>query len=1306
MSRSPLASPIHLEGALFSRDFLARLGSPTPDSTWLQLAAYRVETPRELREAISASWNVLIGKWRRFQSEREKLPQGDAATGLTRQLWLLPVLEELGYGRVQGAKPIRVTLNEETRDYPISHGWYRTPLHLLGAGVELDKHAPGVVGAARTAPHALLQEALNRSGEHLWGIVSNGLRWRVLRDSAALARLSYLEFDLEAIFEGDNTADFALFWMLCHASRFEWRLERVEDLESPDEAAPVEPQAKPPIIEDWLQGAHADGARVREKLRLGVKDAIGLLATGLLSHPGNIALRENLYSKKLHKQDFYRLSLRVVYRILFLLVAEAKDALLLPPIDGATPAAKTRSEARARYETHYSMAALRSRASRSRGTAHGDAWQGLEQTFRFFRADEPGMEDGLPALAIPALGGFLFDKTVLDECELENQALFAAMRALCFFQDKGTRRPVNFNLGSEELGSVYESLLELVPDPDLDARSFVLDVVAGNEKKTTGSYYTPEGLVKSLLDSALEPLLDSAARAGEAAILALRVCDPACGSGHFLTAAARRIADRLARLRSGGDEPIIAEVRRARREVIGKCIFGIDINPMATELCKIALWMEAIEPGKPLGFLDAHIRAGNSLLGATPQMVDAGLPDEAFAPLEGDDRAVVAQLKKDNRSEREQPRLGFDLPLELGDLRVWVAKLEAMPELTLQSVREKESQWHDYEENGGLKQTRLLYDAWCAAFVAPKTSETRNACPTTQTLFDIRQNGATSIPMQLEIERLAAQYAWFHPHLEFPQVFDGDSNGGGEHGFDLIIGNPPWERLKLQEKEWFASRVPEIALAANASERGKLIKALVQEHPEMHAAFLMARRGAEGESHFARKSGRYPLCGRGDVNTYALFAELNRSLLSDVGRVGCILPSGIATDDTTKDFFASCVNSGALVSLFDFENREKLFPAVDSRFKFCLLTLSGDSDMARRTQFVFFALRPDQTDEAARVFELTPDEIALLNPNTRTCPIFRSSRDAELTKSIYRRVPVFVNESKGVTGNPWGVQIGRMFHTSDDSPLFVEEETESTLRLYEAKCYWHFDHRYATWDTEARDYREVKEAEKKQPDFQVKFRYNIEHERVPGKFKRRLASWYLSFRKITNATNERTLVTAFTPESGLLDSGNNIYMDNAAWATSLIACLNSFAVDYCARQKTGGSNMTVGVLSQLPVLAPETYAQTAPWTGGQTLESWLGARVLELVYTARDLTPLARELGFEGEPFEWDTARRFDLRCELDAAFFHLYGLSRDEAAYVLETFPIVRRHDERDHGGQFVTRDRVLVHFDALSAARNGASG
>jgi len=626
----------------------------------------------------------------------------------------------------------------------------------------------------------------------------------------------------------------------------------------------------------------------------------------------------------------------------------------------------------------------------------------------------------------------------------------------------------------------------------------------------------------------------------EQALLRLRVCDPACGSGHFLVSAAHRMAKRLAAIRTGDEEPAPEAYRTALRDVIGHCIYGVDINPMAVELCKVSLWMEAIEPGKPLSFLDHHIQCGNSLLGATPALLKKGIPDEAFKPITGDDREYCREVKRLNRRERrdfERGQRTLFYPWErLGNLPSAIIGIDGIDDATIDGVRAKQERYEQLVKSTGYEFGRLWADAWCAVFVWKKVRSDNIPYAITEDVFRQIERTPHSAPPWLkeEVQRLARQYHFFHWHLAFPDVFripgrdeePENEQTGWCGGFDVVLGNPPWERIKLQEKEFFAERRPDIADAPNAAARRRMIAALRHEAPDLHRSFLEARRKAEGESRLVRDTGRYPLCGRGDVNTYSIFAELKRSLLSPSGRVGCIIPSGIATDDTTKFFFQDLMDTGSLVSLYDFENRSKIFPAVDSRMKFCLLTLRAPhSPLATRhsppSDFVFFAHDAADLAEQDRHFTLTAEEIALLNPNTRTCPIFRSKRDAELTKAIYRRVSVLIKEARHgrPEENPWGIKFMTLFHMSNDSHLFRTREQleaegfelegnifrrgdEEWLPLYEAKLFHQYDHRFATYaggHQDGRKARDVTPSEKSDPGTLVLPRYWVPAQEVEEK---------------------------------------------------------------------------------------------------------------------------------------------------------------------------------------------------------------
>jgi len=718
-----------------------------------------------------------------------------------------------------------------------------------------------------------------------------------------------------------------------------------------------------------------------------VQQTIEILGTGFLRHPANRVLHDKLRDGLLDTQDYYRQVLRLVYRLIITFVAEDRQVLFHPQAD---------ERAIARYKDYYSTARLRRLAERRTGTQHSDLYQSLVLVMRLLGSDE-----GYVKLGLFALNGFLFSDAAMPDlanCQLANQDLLEAIRALAFIRENNVQLPVDYqHLGSEELGSVYESLLELVPvitigkDATVGEGTFELKTVSGNERKTTGSYYTPTNLIDCLLDSALEPVLEEACKKAdsEKAILDLKVCDPACGSGHFLVAAAYRIAKSLASIRSGDIEPSAEVWREALRDVVGHCIYGVDINPMSVELCKVRLWMEAIEPGKPFSFIDSHILEGNSLLGATPALLAKGIPDSAFEPIEGDDKKICSEYKKKNKEQRMTGQLSLFDPTgkpweSLGNLAASMMKMDAIRDDTVQNYHRKQVYYEQFVRSNDYLFGQLLADAWCAAFFWKKNDSF--AFPITEEIFrKIERNPYDITPwMKEEIIRLRKQYKFFHWHLEFPGVFSVPTNDeepeneqmGWCGGFDVVLGNPPWERIKFQEKEWLAANRPDIAEAVNGAQRQLMLSKLLREDFTTYTALSEDRRKAEGEGHFVRNSNHYPLCGRGDVNTYALFAENMRLITSSTGYVGCIVLSGIATDDTTKYFFRELVESHTLVSLFSFENEEFIFPAVHHATKFCLLTISGTHRKCPTADFVFFVRQTLSLQEQDRHFSLSIHDIS------------------------------------------------------------------------------------------------------------------------------------------------------------------------------------------------------------------------------------------------------------------------------------------------------------------------------------------
>ncbi len=1020
---------LHLEGGLLGPDILEQLlAGELPGQ---KPRDFGLDDKRSLTEEIASVFADARTQWEVFRRRLARLPEGDPATSVTRDAWVIPFLSLLGYELRYNQRAYEI----DGATFAISHRAGEAedapPVHIVGVRQELGRLAP--TGRPRLAPHSLLQEYLNRS-EHLWGIVTNGLILRLLRDSTFVRRQAYVEFDLQQILEEQRFNDFAILFRLLHRSHLPQRAE----------------QARECWLEKYYQQALEQGGRVRERLRDGVEECLKGLANGFLAHPKNSQLRERLASPgRLTPEEFYRQLLRLVYRFLFLLVSEERGLISASPL----------------YRDHYGVSRLRRLLERrSAFTEHEDLWCSLRVLWRVLSQEELAEHLG----AAP-LNGELFAPLELDECSLSNRDLLQAFWHLAYYRENATSPPRRVNyaaLDVEELGSVYESLLDYRPQIDTSGSRPCFELSYGSERKSTGSYYTPPELVAELVHSALEPVLQERLRSAasreekERAILSLRVLDPACGSGHFLLAAARRLGKELAKVRTGEEEPAPETVREAIRDVVAHCIYGVDKNPLAVELCRVALWLEAHCAGKPLTFLDHRIKCGDSLVGMLDlKVLDKGLPDAAFEPVSADSGEAARSLKRRNRAERRDLETGqLSLSLEadqvVAQLSQELQQLEAIQDDSPANVRRKQELYTRYCQNPEHQKLAEACNLWTAAFFQRLTSDF-SAAITTKAVSERLQNRANSRALATAAALACEQY-FFHWPLEFPEVFHlppspqalGEGGQGGEGGFDVILGNPPWERIKLQEEEFFANRDTAIARAPNAAARKRLIAALPDTNPALWQDYQRALHAAESTSRFLRGSGQYPHTGRGDINTYSVFAERVRTLLNPRGRAGIIVPTGIATDATNQFFFADLVEKGQLVSLFDFENREAVFPSVHRSYKFCLLTIRGRSTSESTPTFTFFATRAEHLRDPRRVFTLTADDIARINPNTRTLPVFRTRQDAELTKAIYQRVPVLVNENSppspealgegdwGGEANPWGVRFLRMFDMSNDSGLF------------------------------------------------------------------------------------------------------------------------------------------------------------------------------------------------------------------------------------------------------------------------------
>ncbi|MBO6675575.1 MAG: N-6 DNA methylase [Rhizobiales bacterium] len=1295
MARRPVTDlsawpSISLEGNLIAPAMLARIDErAAPEQS---PEDYGVRKGLTLREEISTAFRVGQSHFDAFSKLSN--PSADATCRFVKAF----LKETFGFDDIEDGAGL----------IALSAGGHRIPVIVVPPDEDrLDRRSPTLSVERSRSPAFALQDYLNEEDDALWGLATNGVVIRLMRDNASLTRPAFIEADLAQMFSNEDAASFGLLWLLICRSRFG------------NAGAPATDCA----LERWRETGTKEGEVARDRLAVQVKLALNILGSGFLE--ANPALAAKLQSGEQNLTEWFNELLRLVYRLIFLMVAEDRN-LLHPKV--------SRTEARKLYADGYSLAHLRAQCFRgATWDRHHDRYEGVKIIFG-------SLAGGQEALALPALGG-LFGSNMLPSLEtakLRNRAFMEALYRLSWLQGRTGMSPVNWRaMETEELGSVYESLLELQPQLGDDGKSLVFASDAaeqkGNQRKTTGSYYTPDSLVQALLDTALDPVLDKTeaeAEDPEAALLNLAVIDPACGSGHFLLAAARRIASRVARIRADGT-PAQEDFRHALRDVARSCIHGVDRNPMAVELTKVALWIETVDPGLPLGFFDAQIRCGDALLGVFDLTVlEGGIPDAAYKPLTGDDKTIAKYYRDKNKrevKEREKIDSGFGFNRQQDFMREF-ARLRAMPENTVRQIEAKAEKLHALTAEGATAWTlETACDLYVSAFLLPKTKDDPHAGPD-----GLPRRGAETVPTSgavwewlrgvqlfgplfansIDAARKARAFHW---PLEFPDIMQ-------RGGFDVVLGNPPWERVEVQEQELFALSHPEIATAKNASERKKKINRLQLEEPEAYEMWQDALRSTAAEVNFYKSSGRFPFGSPGKVNTYAVFVDLARQAIHPFGRAGLIIPNGLVVGFTYREFLGHILSEKSLVSFYGFENEEKIFRAVHNETKFGLLTLGGSAAKVEQPWFTAHIRQPAEIADPEKRYSLTVDEIRAINPNTLNLPAFRWARDAKVTAAIHTAAPILIEkDGNTVVRNDWQLTFKTLFNMATDSGQFIDhqdvapiiEERRGALAvltdgrkvypLYEGKMYWHFDHRYGTYENQSQKQANkgvlprVPDSLHELAEYCVQPRYWVDArlcEELLEKDSDR--EWFYTWRDV--GPTERSFVGTIAPKVGLGDTSPFLVSSlPPADELALSTFLSTLVVDYALRQKS--NRMSFFNVEQLPMLSKATLDLTMAWLGEPTRD-WINRRALELFYTSWELKGLSDSISTKTPPYKWDAYRRTVLQAEIDAAVLHLYSLNREQAEWLLDSFTVLRKYEERDHG-EFRTKRLVLEAYDAMAKAK-----
>ncbi len=1209
-----------------------------------------------------------------------------------------------------------------------------------------------------TAPSTQMLRYLRRvddltTGKLRWGILTNGARWRLYYAGARSVAEHFLEVDLAAVLNVprhglDQTAlpdDSRHHWLKMFALVFR------REAFLPDAADE----------RTFHQRAIDEGRFYQERVASSLSEIVfGQVFPNLARAIADAALDAPL-------SEVRDAALVLLYRLLFILFAEDRD--LLPVRD-----------------SRFNDYALRDkvRGDIGRRKAHGDVFSTVQA--RYWSAFDDlcrAIDVGDASIGLPPYNGGLFERDsapLLASVRLGDAVMADVIDALSFEQTPEGRKYINYrDLGVQQLGSIYERLLEQEV-----VRHDGETIVRPNAfaRKDSGSYYTPDDLVGLIIEETIDPLaqLRTAAFAEKAAeltsgsvpehermgrlkrldpaerLLELKVCDPAMGSGHFLVYLVDHLADiviaAMAEAEAAEDGYISplseriegirntiianAEDRRwtvdpaqlddrhiVRRMVLKRCVYGVDKNPMAVELAKVSLWLHTFTVGAPLSFLDHHLRCGDSLFGSwvRPAIERAERQASLFVaePLKRATRAAAPMQIIEGLTDAEiaEAHRSADIFAEVSDmtasLNAFLSLLHAFEWLDLRNPNDKAAflSWLE----GAFGDPVDIAGGTPANLEGPEQAD-RFAC------------------LLEQARQLVEDERFLHWQVAFPGVWSDWEGTAIIGGFDAVIGNPPWDRMKMQEVEWFASRRREIAMVPRAADRKRMIAELQETNDPLAREYSLAKGRAAMATCMARRSGEYPLLSSGDVNLYSLFVERAMTLVKPYGMVGLLVPSGIASDKTAARFFKGVATDSRLKALYDFENRRTryatmpFFPDVDSRFKFCVFVASP-SQLQVDTRCAFFLQDVSELADPDRCFPLTADTFARVNPNTGTAPILRTRRDAKLTAAIYNRLPVLVDRSSGTEVKAWPVKYTRMFDMTNDSHLFTTrtelEEVEGAwplggnrydspkgewVPLYEGKMVQSFDHRAASIivnpENRHRPAQPVSATlgQHQDPNWIPDPQFWVLHEKTEQPD----LHYVLGLKHVTAATNARTMIAALIPRAG---AGNSLPLllahadpPNSAWLSAvMLANLNCIPLDYILRQKIQGQNLNLFILEQLPVLPPERYS--AVCFGSKTAGEIVREIVLELTYTAHDMAPFARDMGYIGElgavlpPHSWNEERRLLLRAKLDAVYFHLYGVTdRDDVRYIYETFPIFQQEEEEQYC-TFRTRDACLAWLNALAA-------
>ncbi len=1197
-------------------------------------------------------------------------------------------------------------------------------------------------------PGKLIRELRKRSLS--WGILTNGKLWRLYSARSSRPFEDYVELDLSSTLKENDETEYALFEHFFHRDSF------VSDEEKNTELPSCRLHADRRASEGMLDEL------VKKPFLAQVDEVLRCICNGFISDtrkPGEEYTEENC-------REIFESAVTLIYRTLFLFYAESRRLL---PSDPEKADLYWRHSIRALCEE-----SLKFRWGERRDNNEYDLWQHLKEL-------TVAVNNGDPEYGIMGYNGGLFDdeeERFLRDHRLRNDFLSRALYLLAYVDPRDNNKNREYAIPYEDLeirhlGGLYENILEytvLVADADRIRRqtgkgieimlaegqtkrrgdSIIKkgEVYFGEsslERKQTGSYYTPESLIRFLNEkSIVVPLMErfeaayrerfnafkqealesidpgtrrGAAQAGaelvsrfaEEELLSYTVCDPAMGSGHFLVDATNQMAGIVITLLA--ELPHVAGMSSAisnnpnfwRRRVTRRCIYGVDLNLLAVNLAKLSLWLNCFASDHKLTFLDHHVRCGNSLIGIR------NVKNLRQIPKRGNDR------KNKKNDEGDSLFNVDDLSAALTEAAGGIAGIARINEDDTDRQRESLR-----EAEKTLARVRPLADIYTAYVMNPTIllDEYRQLF----TKLASGEDASSSLNLELsEIYRqareLSARHNYFHWPLVFPNVFGSEGSGG----FNATVGNPPWDVLQANTQEFYVNYDPQFR-KYKKQDALQSIRDLHLQYPSLSEHWIAYQKGFQESATFCKEPAVYRSLINGKINLYKAFLERFFQLLSAGGRMGLIVPSGIYTDKGCQPLRELFFERSSVEFLYGFENRYPMvFNSVDSRLKFVLFG-ARRGGTTERFRCAFMEHDPERLPFIDRnALHTNIEQVRRFSPNTLSIMEFKNQRDIDVTTKIYGNWPLLGEKIEGT----WNARFRQELNMTSDSHLFKTTPTEHPL--YEGKMIWHFDSEFAPpqyW----LDRKEVTAS-------LGETAYEGEHYRV-------------GFRNIAMGTNERTLIATLIPPRCW--SGNSLSMispreshqlsdrPNEFVSMYLAAVLSSLVVDFIIRQKVT-SNMSFFYMKTLPVprkfttvsgdIARAIVARSARLIATSAKyaniwralfreewsrpEFWYSAELPQNTYGPAHEQEIreriqrnAIKLTNTWEPHcgvherrhdRRDTGDRAQLRAEIDAYAAHLYELSREDFTHILDTFSVLKNKEIKAFG-EYITRRKCLEEYERMS--------